>query len=80
MSGLPELDDSLDPGIDYEGMPRPTAIEPDALLLSVHLHHLRGHQVRQPYPGNTHLRKETIYFCFHDKSDLKRLSHEVDLA
>ncbi len=24
--------------------------------------------------------KETIYFCFHFKSDLKRLSHEVDLA
>jgi hypothetical protein len=45
-------------------MPRPTAIEPDALLLSVHLHHLRGHQVRQPYPGNTHLSNETIYFFF----------------
>jgi hypothetical protein len=40
----------------------PTAVEPDALLLSVHLHHLRGHQVCQPYPGNTHLSKESIYF------------------
>jgi hypothetical protein len=64
MCGLPELDDSLDPGIDYEGVPRPTAVKPDALLLSVHLHHLRGHQVCQPYPGNTHLATKQFILDF----------------
>jgi hypothetical protein len=64
MSGLPELDDSHDPRIDYEGVSRPTTVEPDALLLSVHLHHLRGHQVCQPYPGNTHLAREQFIFDF----------------